>query len=54
MKKQKKLTIKVRDLAPLKDVAGGRRRAHGLQAHASGHRGKSGAGLGPFGLRKVE
>lgn len=51
MKKQKKLTIKIRDLAPLKDVAGGRRRLH---AHACAHRGEGGAGLGPFGLRRIE
>jgi len=29
MKKQKKLSIKFRDLEPLKDVTGGRQRRHG-------------------------
>jgi hypothetical protein len=51
MKKQKKFLIKVRDLMPLKNVAGGR---HRLRAHGSVHRGDCGAGLGPFGLRRVE
>ena len=32
MKKQNKLSIKVRDLEPLKDVTGGRRRRSGLHA----------------------
>ena len=32
MKKQNKLSIKVRDLEPLKDVVGGRRRRHALHA----------------------
>ena len=36
MKKQNKLSIKVRDLEPLKDVVGGRRhRRHGLHAKGS-------------------
>ncbi|HMF46376.1 MAG TPA: hypothetical protein VKE29_06855 [Candidatus Udaeobacter sp.] len=42
MKKQKKLSIKVRDLMPLKDVTGGRYR---VQGHAYLHlRGEGGGG----------
>jgi hypothetical protein len=51
MKKQNKLSIKVRDLEPLKDVMGGRRRRHGLQAieaRATNRLvGEYGGGLGP-------
>jgi hypothetical protein len=54
MKKQKKLIIKVRDLTPLNNVTAGRRRAHGLQAHAFAQRGEGGADLGPFGLRRLQ
>jgi hypothetical protein len=53
MKKQKKLNIKVRDLEPLKNVAGGRHRHHGLHIGASAQRIEDRAGLGPFGLNRV-
>jgi len=52
MKKQKKLTMKVRDLTPLNNVTGGRRRhAHGLQAegfqvHPFPERGEGRTGIG--------
>ena len=55
MKKQNKLSIKVRDLEPLKDVTGGRRHGHRLHAaalkveHCDGYR-----GLGPFGLNRPQ
>jgi hypothetical protein len=52
MKKQKRLSIKVLDLARLKDVTDARHRARALQAHAQ--RGEGGADLGPFGLRRVD
>jgi len=53
MKKQKKVSIKVRDLEPLKNATGGRRRHHGLHAGASAqHEGR--AGLGPFGLNRIQ
>jgi hypothetical protein len=55
MKKQNKLSIKVRDLEPLKDVVGGRRRCHALharEARAFNPRvGEYRDGLGLFGLR---
>jgi hypothetical protein len=58
MKKQNKLSIKVRDLEPLKDVVGGRRRRHGrhglhaMEARAINPRvGEYRDGLGLFGLR---
>ena len=53
MKRQNKLSIKVRDLEPLKHVTGGRRHGHRLHAgsfkiqHGDGYR-----GLGPFGLNR--
>jgi hypothetical protein len=51
MKKQKKkLSIKVRDREPLKDVTGGRRRARGLQGEGFAERGDSTPGLGPRNL----
>ena len=58
MKKQNKLSIKVRDLEPLKDVIGGRRRrrAHG-HAGAFGDldlRGEYKGGRGPFGYRQIQ
>ena len=59
----KKLSIKVRDLEPLKDVVGGRRRGHHLHAAAAGDRpigqarggliGEYAGGLGPFGLNRI-
>ena len=56
MEKQNKLSIKVRDLEPLKDVTGGRHRAH-RHARASAQRvnnvGEYGGGLGPFGLNRI-
>ena len=57
MKKQNKLSIKVRDLEPLKDVVGGRRRRqrHALQARETRafnpRVGEYRDGLGLFGLR---
>jgi len=54
MKKLNKLSINVRDLTPLKDVTGGRHRAHGLQAGAFAQRGDRVAGLGPFGLNRIQ
>jgi hypothetical protein len=56
--KTHKLNIKVRDLTPLKDVTGGRRRHHGSGASASagpgGPVGEGGGGLGPFGLNRPQ
>jgi hypothetical protein len=56
----KKLSIKVRDLEPLKDVVGGRRRHHKhahAHARAFGERasqvGEYSGGLGPFGLNRI-
>ena len=61
----KKLSIKVRDLEPLKDVVGGRRRGHHLHAAAAGDRpiaqsrgdldllGEYSGGLDPFGLNRI-
>jgi hypothetical protein len=58
MKKQTKLNIKVRDLEPLKDVTGGRRRRHRSHARAFAQRrgevGEYEGGLGPFGLRRIQ
>jgi hypothetical protein len=54
MKKQKKLSSKVRDLEPLKNVTGGRHRAHGLHAGGFVQRGDGRAGLGPFGLNRIQ
>jgi len=55
MKKQKKQSLKARDLTPLKNVTGGRhhRRAN---ARALGlvERADEGAGLGPFGHRSPQ
>ena len=56
MKKQNKLSIKVRDLEPSKDVTGGRRRRSASQADAGlglVQRGDQ-AGLGPFGLNRPQ
>ena len=53
MKKQNKLSIKIRDLEPLTDVTQGgrchRSRTEALRAHRLG---EYTAGLGPFGLRR--
>jgi hypothetical protein len=60
MKKQNKLSIKVRDLTPLNDVIGGRHRGHrGLFARSSARRGDvdvdvAGAGLITFPDRHVQ
>jgi hypothetical protein len=61
MKKQKKkVSIKVRDREPLKNVTGGRRRHHASQAGASasaerGNQVGEGRGsLGPFGLNRPQ
>ena len=56
MKKQTKLSIKVRDLEPLKDVTGGKRRGHQLHAGAifEPRIGEYTGGLGPFGLRHIQ
>ncbi len=53
MKKQNKVSIKVRDLEPLKDVTGGRR--HGHRLHAAALKDHDGSrGLGPFGLNRPQ
>ena len=59
----KKLSIKIRDLEPLKDVIGGRRRGHHLHAGAVAERpiaearggliGEYAGGLGAFGLNRI-
>ena len=59
----KKVSIKVRDLEPLRDVMGGRRRGHHLHAGAVAERpiaqargglvGEYAGGLGPFGLNRI-
>jgi hypothetical protein len=54
MKKEKKLSLKVRDLTPSKDVVGGRHRVHGQHGHGFVQRGDRMGGLGPFGLRKIQ
>ena len=58
MKKQNKLSIKVQDLEPLKDVIGGRRlrQAHGRAGafRDLDLRGEYKGGLGPFGLRHIQ
>jgi hypothetical protein len=55
MKTQKNLSIKVRDLEPLKDVTGGRHRARGLQGEGFATRfADSARGLGPFGLLRPQ
>jgi len=48
--KTQKLNIKVRDLEPLKNVTGGRRRARALQGEGFAQRFADLRGLGPFGL----
>ena len=59
MKKQNKLSIKVRDLEPLKDVVGGRRRRrrHALQAREARAFnplvGEYGGGLGLIGYNRI-
>jgi hypothetical protein len=64
MTTQNKLSIKIRDLEPLGDVMGGRRRHHKhahahaqAQATAFGERrsdlGEYTGGLGPFGLNRI-
>jgi hypothetical protein len=55
MTKQNKLSIKVRDLKPLRDVTGGRHRAHAREAGAFAQNvGEYTGGLGPFGLRRIQ
>jgi hypothetical protein len=61
MTTQNKLSIKIRDLEPLGDVMGGRRRHHKhahAQAKAFGERrselGENTGGLGPFGLNRIQ
>ena len=58
MKKQNKLSIKVRDLEPLKDVTGGRHRPHGHAREAQARTinplvGEYRGGLGPFGDNRI-
>jgi len=56
MKKQTKVSIKVRDLEPLKNVTAGRRRRHRghAQAFALGDSpDERRGGLGPFGLNQI-
>jgi hypothetical protein len=57
MKKQNKLSIKVRDLEPLKDVTGGHRRhRHARDAQARTINpliGEYRGGLGPFGDNRI-
>ncbi len=57
MKKQNKLSIKVRDLEPLKDVVGGRRRRHALHAREARAFnplvGEYGGGLGLIGYNRA-
>jgi len=56
MKKQNKLSIKVRDLEPLKDVTAGNRR-HRVHSRAGAFdrdlRGEYRGGLGPFGDNRI-
>ena len=58
MKKQKKLSLKARDLTPLKNVTGGGKHRRGHASHALGlglvERADAGAGLGPFGHRSPQ
>lgn len=54
MKKQKKRSLKVRDVEPLKNVTGGKHRAHGLHAGAFTQRGEGRSDLGPFGLTRIQ
>ena len=59
MKKQNKLSIKVQDLEPLKDVVGGRRRRQRHALHAREARafnplvGEYGGGLGLIGYNRA-
>ena len=57
MKKQNKLSIKVRDLEPLKGVVGGRRRRHALRAREARAFnplvGEYGGGLGLIGYNRA-
>jgi len=55
MKKLNKLSIKVRDLEPLKDVTAGRRhgRSHAQAFRDRDLRGEYRGGLGPFGLNRI-
>ena len=57
MKKQNKLNIKIRDLEPLKDVTGGRRRRGHGRAGAFGDldlRGEYKGGRGLIGYREIQ
>jgi hypothetical protein len=56
MKKQKKLSLKARDLMPLKNVTGGRhhRRGNAARALELVDRADAGQGLGPFGHRSPQ
>jgi hypothetical protein len=57
MKKQNKLNIKIRDLDPLKDVTGGRRRRGHGRAGAFGDldlRGEYKGGRGLIGYREIQ
>ena len=54
MKKQSKLSIKIRDLEPLKDVTAAVKRHGRTRAEASRSlRGEYRGGLGPFGLDRI-
>jgi hypothetical protein len=54
MKRQRKKSVKARDLKPSKDVTGGRRRHHGSGAGASAQPGNQvgdrGGNVTPFGI----
>lgn len=52
MKKQNKLSLKVRDLTPLKDVTGGKHRRQGSHAAGFVQRGDE-FNPGVFGLRRI-
>jgi hypothetical protein len=57
MKKEPKVSIKVRDLEPLKNVTAGRRRRHRLHARAFALRDgpmERSRGLGQFGLNRPQ
>ena len=53
MKKQNKLSIKVRDLEPLKDVTAGRRHGSSRAEALRDLRGEYRGGLGPFGDNRI-
>jgi hypothetical protein len=55
MKKETKVSIKVRDLEPLKDVTAGRRRHRSLAEIVRDRRVDGrGGGLGPFGANRIQ